>query len=65
VHRAQITFDALDTDTGEMMRGRIDAGADGPRQGSPQLGWARRSFHVLRQLGPNALAPIKQGGDPS
>jgi transposase len=25
VHRAQITFDALDIDTGEVMRGRIDA----------------------------------------
>src|SRR5271166_3042111 len=25
VHRRQITFDALDTDTGEVMRGRIDA----------------------------------------
>ncbi len=25
VHRAQITFDALDTDTGEVKRGRIDA----------------------------------------
>ena len=25
VHRAQITFDALDTDTGEVTRGRIDA----------------------------------------
>jgi transposase len=25
VHRAQITFDALDTETGEVMRGRIDA----------------------------------------
>jgi hypothetical protein len=25
VHRRQITFDALDTDTGELMRGRIDA----------------------------------------
>src|SRR3954451_15982287 len=25
VHRAQITFDALDTDTGEVSRGRIDA----------------------------------------
>ena len=25
VHRAQITFDALDTATGEVMRGRIDA----------------------------------------
>src|SRR6516162_5767846 len=25
VHRAQITFDALDTDTGELRRGRIDA----------------------------------------
>ena len=25
VHRAQITFDALDTDAGEVMRGRIDA----------------------------------------
>src|SRR5438477_7316045 len=25
VHRRQITFDALDTDTGELIRGRIDA----------------------------------------
>jgi hypothetical protein len=25
VHRARITFDALDTDTGELKRGRIDA----------------------------------------
>src|SRR5215213_782580 len=25
VHRAQVTFDALDTDSGEVMRGRIDA----------------------------------------
>jgi hypothetical protein len=25
VHRAQITFDALDTDSGEVKRGRIDA----------------------------------------
>src|SRR3954467_1509251 len=25
VHRAQITFDAVDTDSGEVMRGRIDA----------------------------------------
>jgi hypothetical protein len=25
VHRAQITFDALDTDSGEVVRGRIDA----------------------------------------
>jgi transposase len=25
VHRTQITFDALDTDTGEVTRGRIDA----------------------------------------
>src|SRR5205085_9107357 len=25
VHRAQITFDALDTETGEVLRGRIDA----------------------------------------
>ena len=25
VHRRQITFDALDTDTGELTRGRIDA----------------------------------------
>src|SRR5271167_4200678 len=28
VHRRQITFDALDTDTGELMRGRIDATPD-------------------------------------
>jgi transposase len=26
VHRAQITFDALDTETGEVTRGRIDSG---------------------------------------
>jgi hypothetical protein len=25
VHRGQITFDALDTETGEVIRGRIDA----------------------------------------
>ena len=25
VHRRQITFDALDTETGELTRGRIDA----------------------------------------
>jgi len=25
VHRAQITFDALDTESGEVSRGRIDA----------------------------------------
>jgi hypothetical protein len=25
VHRAQITFDALDTETGEVTRGRIDS----------------------------------------
>jgi hypothetical protein len=25
VHRRQITFDALDTETGEVSRGRIDA----------------------------------------
>jgi transposase len=36
VHRAQITFDALDTETGEVIRGRID--------GTPAAvdGWARR-----------------------
>ena len=36
VHRSQITFDALDTETGEVMRGRIDA--------SPAAvhGWAAR-----------------------
>ena len=27
VHRRQITFDALDTETGEVSRGRIDATA--------------------------------------
>jgi hypothetical protein len=31
VHRAQITFDALDTDSGELSRGRIDAYAGGRR----------------------------------
>ena len=36
VHRAQITFDALDIETGELRRGRIDA--------TPQavLAWAKR-----------------------
>ncbi len=36
VHRAQITFDALDTDSGEVMRGRIDATPAAVR------GWAAR-----------------------
>src|SRR5215207_6576637 len=36
VHRAQITFDALDTATGEVMRGRIDAAPAAVTQ------WARR-----------------------
>jgi transposase len=36
VHRAQITFDALDTDSGEVMRGRIAAT---PAAVTP---WARR-----------------------
>jgi hypothetical protein len=36
VHRRQITFDALDTDTGELMRGRIDATI------SAVEGWAAR-----------------------
>jgi transposase len=36
VHRAQITFDALDTDSGEVMRGRIDGTPAAVRQ------WARR-----------------------
>src|SRR3954468_20228833 len=38
VHRAQITFDALDTDSGEVMRGRIGATPAAVRQ------WASR-FH--------------------
>ena len=36
VHRAQITFDALDTDSGEVMRGRIGATPAAVRQ------WVRR-----------------------
>ena len=36
VHRAQITFDALDTDSGEVMRGRIDATPAAVRR------WVRR-----------------------
>jgi transposase len=36
VHRAQITFDALDTDSGEVMRGRIAATPAAVTQ------WARR-----------------------
>ena len=28
VHRAQITFDALDTDTGEVLRGRMRGDRD-------------------------------------
>ena len=36
VHRAQITFDALDDKTGEIHRGRIDATPDAVR------GWAER-----------------------
>src|ERR671922_51326 len=99
VHRAQITFDALDTDTGEVMRGRIDAtpaavarwaarfagrrievAVEACRPSSPDHAdslalkarglshprasltiarkLARRSYHVLRQLGPTALEPV-------
>jgi transposase len=36
VHRAQITFDALDTETGEVRRGRIPADPDSVR------GWVGR-----------------------
>src|SRR5688500_18096485 len=36
VHRAQITFDALDTESGEVMRGRIDATPAAVKR------WARR-----------------------
>src|SRR5919205_942190 len=36
VHRARITFDALDTDTGEVVRGRIDATP------AAVMGWAGR-----------------------
>ena len=36
VHRRQITFDALDTETGEVTRGRIDATPAAVR------GWVRR-----------------------
>src|ERR687892_750517 len=36
VHRAQITFDALDTDTGEVHRGRIAADPESVR------GWVGR-----------------------
>jgi hypothetical protein len=36
VHRRQITFDALDTETGEVSRGRIDATPAAVR------GWVKR-----------------------
>lgn len=46
VHRAQITFDALDTESHSQVSLTI----------SRKL--ARRSFHVLRELGPAALEPV-------
>ena len=44
VHRRQITFDALDTDTGEVTRGRIDASPAAVRLWSERL--AAREVHV-------------------
>ena len=49
VHRAQITFDALDRETGEVHRGRLPATPEGVR------GWARRfsgeELHVAVEAG--------------
>ena len=80
VHRAQITFDALDSESGEVARGRIDATPAAVARWSERFaggevdvavevctGWlfvcdarklARRSYHVLNELGPAALEPI-------
>ena len=44
VHRRQITFDALDTETGEVMRGRIDASPAAVRLWTERLG--KREVHV-------------------
>src|SRR4051794_14559350 len=44
VHRRQITFDALDTETGEVMRGRIDASRAAVRSWAERLG--DREVHV-------------------
>lgn len=43
VHRRQITFDALDTETGEVTRGRIDASPMAVRLWTERWG---REVHV-------------------
>ena len=54
VHRAQITFDALETETGEVMRGRIDATPAAVSQ------WARR-FYGMGEL--TSLVTLCELGD--
>jgi transposase len=46
VHRAQITFDALDTETGEIARGRIDSTPAAIRRWAGAGSWAARSVAV-------------------
>ena len=54
VHRAQITFDALDTDTGEVMRGRDVATCKGILEERlvdvPQPAKRKRIERVLKAL---------------
>src|SRR3954451_5915646 len=44
VHRGQITFDALDTESGEVMRGRIDATPAAVTRGATRF--PGREMHV-------------------
>src|SRR4051794_20944154 len=48
VHRAQITFDALDTETGEVTRGRIEATPAAVARWTARLG-GRRSMSPWRR----------------
>ena len=41
VHRAQITFDALDTESGEVSRGRIDATPAAVARWAERFDWPR------------------------
>ncbi len=49
VHRAQITFDALDDETGEVKRGRIGATPEAVRE------WANAEIAAQLVLGENTI----------
>ena len=66
VHRAQITFDALDRDTGEVHRGRIPSTPDGVRQWTGRFPGAE--IHVAVEAGTGWLfvceALVEAGATP-